>query len=169
MTNCDMCGKNVEEIFESIIEGSMLKVCNACSSYGKVVSVKKINTENKKEKLKLSEQLKKSLNETYIDSIVVDYNNIIKEAREKKGLKQDELAKIAGERESVIQNLESKKLELNLGLARKLESILSVILVEKSENRLYENKINLKDGALTIGDLLDIKKKEHANKKTTGY
>ena len=84
-------------------------------------------------------------------------------------MKQDELAKIAGERESVIQNLESKKLELNLGLARKLESILSVILVEKSENRLYENKINLKDGALTIGDLLDIKKKEHANKKTTGY
>ncbi len=146
------------DYYEAIIEGSLLNACISCSKFGKIVNVKKLEREEKKEKFRLSEQLKKNLRERFIDNIVPDYNLRVKRARENKSLKQEELAKFIGVKESVIHNIESKKLEPGVDIAKKLENFLDIVLIEKIENKEPEKKIDLKSNGLTIGDLLRIKK-----------
>ncbi len=158
MVNCDLCGREVMDYYEAIIEGSLLNVCVYCSKFGKIVNVKKLGEGEKKEKFRLSEQLKKNLRERFIDNIVSDYNLRVKGAREGMGLKQEELAKSISVKESVIHNIESKRLEPSDDIAKKLENFLNIVLIEKIENKEPEKNIDLKFDGLTIGDLLKLKK-----------
>lgn len=159
MTSCDLCGREIEDYYEVVIEGSMLKVCISCSKFGNVVNVRKIEKEEKKEKFKLSEQLRKNVKELSIESIVNDYNLRIKKAREEKGLKQEELAKSIGVKESVIHSIESRKIEPSIDIAKRLENFLNIVLIEKISNINEERKIDFKNTELTIGDLLKFKQK----------
>ena len=150
MPNCDMCGRE-GNLNQAIVEGSLLNVCDNCARFGKVILIKKAVKEIKHDK-------KPTRRTTELINIIVeDYPKEIKEAREKQGLKQEELAKKINEKESLIHKLETGHLQPTILIARKLEKVLNIKLIE-----LYEEQhegLNFKDAAVTIGDLVRLKHK----------
>lgn len=159
---CDMCSSQ-EKTYKIEVEGSILNVCEKCASFGKVV--RKIIPEmpEKKQKQvqkaakKLAEEKSKKETET-MQVITPNFSLIIRKAREKLGLKQEELAKKIAEKESVIHKLESGSIIPAIPLARKLEKFLRISLVETIEVDSPEtsDKRSSSEG-LTLGDLIRIK------------
>jgi len=88
--------------------------------------------------------------------VVPDYDVKVKKAREEQGLTQEVLAKLVGEKLSVIKRIEMGKLKPSLDLARKLEKALKVRLVEepKTAKPIQQPRPRLE---LTLGDVAVIK------------
>ncbi|MAG47727.1 TIGR00270 family protein [archaeon] len=154
MGNCEMCGKKLGDYFEVVVEGTMLDVCEHCSQFGNIVNEKK-----EVEEKHVVKEKPESVVEESVESMIENYNKVVKEARENKGLKQEDLAKHIGEKESVIQNIESKKLEPNMDVARKLEKFFNINLVEKLESKRLTKSLDFKDSEITIGDLIKVNKR----------
>src|SRR3989344_2651043 len=152
--SCELCGREVEEFVSAVIEGSTLQVCSNCSKFGQVVERKgKIN-------VKPIKQVKRSELDD-IEFIVPKYSALIKEARERKGLTQEELAKNINEKVSLIHQVESGHMKPDLNLALKIGKYFEIRLVEKYvEADVKELQIDFKNKNLTIGDLIKFKKNE---------
>jgi len=148
MRGCEICGKNFDNLEKAIVEGVMMNVCHDCSKFGKVIPVRKPLIEPKRIIPVHTREI--------VEDIVTDYAEVIKKARERKGLKQEEVAKNVAEKESVIQKVENGSLKPSFILARKLEQFFGVKLIEVDESK-KEVSLNLTDSSLTIGDLLKIK------------
>lgn len=148
---CDMCGKE-DAKFEVEIEGTRMSVGDTCSKYGKVLRTLGPKTviapKNSQRLTPVKDQI--------IQLIDSNYANIIKTAREKKGLKQEEVAKKISEKESVIHNIESGRREPRLDLARKLEKFFGIILVKEHHEEKY-SKTASKDLGMTVGDMISVK------------
>ena len=153
---CDMCGA---DSFLSLtkVEGTTLKLCKNCSKYGTVI--RKIYPEEKKEPLASVKFVKKTDVDEMEQMIVSDYAEVIKKAREKKGIKQEDFAKEINEKESVIHHLETAKMKPNITLAKKLEHFLGITLIEEVELQDHRNfSSNKKAEILTLGDVIKIRK-----------
>lgn len=150
MTNCEMCGKG-GELVDAIVEGTMMQVCLECSKHGNVIAVNQPVVEKQIER-KVEEETRTE----YIDMIVENFAEKIKKARERKGLKQEDLARSIAEKESVIHQLEVGKLKPSFKLAKKLSVFLNIDLIESVAQKMSsQNKpINFKNKDITIGDLL---------------
>jgi putative transcription factor len=151
---CDMCGKE-GSLVDAIVEGSMLKVCSECSKHGVVVVGQKEEKQEEVREIPVTVEPTKQGEE--IDVIINNYSQIIKVAREKKGLTQEELAKDIGEKESVIVGVESGNMKPDFKLAGKLNIYLKINLIEKAEKvdfKKDKKDIDFKDKTVTIGDLL---------------
>ena len=145
---CDLCGKEHDDLVDAVIEGSMVSVCLECSKHGSVVTINQAVVDKKIER-------KQDLDQKYVDIIRDDFSVIIKKSREKKGLTQDDLAKNIAEKASVIHQLESGNLKPSLRLAKKLEVFLTISLVETvKQDRKIQKSINFRDRAVTVGDLM---------------
>ena len=149
--NCDLCGKVDERLNRALIEGVELNVCNDCSRFGKVLgSVKKFAKEHlRKEKLQEKEEK--------VELLVEDYHDIIKKGRELMGLSQKDFASRLNEKESVVHKIETGAFEPQLELAKRLEKILGVKLVEEIEEKHEPIKKKREEG-FTIGDFIKTKK-----------
>ena len=159
---CDMCS-SPEAVYRIELEGSLLNVCERCASYGRVISKIRVE-ETPKKKIKKADisketQAKTEKESETLQTIVPNYAQLIKDKREKIGLKQKELAKKIAEKESVVHKLESGRMKPDIALARKLEKFLKIRLVEEVElsdvNLNSEKKQGLTD-TLTIGDLIKL-------------
>jgi putative transcription factor len=74
------------------------------------------------------------------------------------GWSREDLAEKVYEKVSVIGRVESGKMVPDIKLARKLEKILNVSLLEKVEDENLEDKGPQKIRGATIGDIAFIKK-----------
>jgi putative transcription factor len=154
---CEMCGAQ-GNTFKANIEGAELVVCQGCAKYGKIISRVKAPVKGKKSvRVQQQEQPIEKLKSEIIQVIVDDYAEIIRKARGKLGLKQKEFALKIAEKESLVQNIESAKLIPSINLARKLERFLKIKLVDRHEET-HDKKYKSSKVALTIGDMLSIKK-----------
>lgn len=150
-----MCGSE-GRLLKAEIEGTVLNVCQNCRKYGKVVSTpRKPNFAQKGSFRK--PRVQKEKEEEPMELVKSNYNDLIKKGREKLGLRQKELATKMAERESVIQKIESGHQKPSLVLAKKFERFLKVKLIEtyQEEKKAYQSSKR----ALTIGDIIKIKKK----------
>lgn len=153
---CDMCGSESDSLCRAIIEGVELTVCRPCSKYGKFLGpVSAAEAEKKQTKEKAKPKLPEK---EIIELIVKDYSKLIKDKREKLGLKQKELAQKIAEKESIIHKLESGNFTPSLTLARKLERFLKIRLVEQHEE-VPSIQPKTKPGTLTIGDFVKVRKR----------
>lgn len=146
---CDLCGKEVQ-LFETIVEGTKLTVCSKCSDFGNVV--KKVGASDEEEfrrKVVPVSSERKKINERIVD----DFSELIKCAREKRRMKQKEVAMKIAEKESLIHHIEQGKYRPNIELAHKLEKFFGITLVEKYEEKEYKSSPNVSEG-LTLGDLM---------------
>ena len=146
---CELCGKHAV-LAEAVIEGTFLSVCKNCLNFGTAVVVPhKEITKGVPRKIIVDQE---------IEIVTSKYALLIKDAREKLGLKQEELAQRISERESVMHRLESGMLKPTLDLARKLENSLGIKLIEKYREE-KSKVLDLSDSSLTIGDILKTKRK----------
>jgi putative transcription factor len=74
------------------------------------------------------------------------------------GWSREDLAEKVYEKVSVIGRVESGKMVPDIKLARKLEKILNVSLLEKVEDENLEDKGSQRIRGATIGDIAFIKK-----------
>ena len=147
-----MCGKK-DISFVASIEGTELNVCSDCAKFGKITR-RIMPAEVQQIKIK---KIEKEPEEEIIENIVEGYGKLIKEAREKLGLNQEDFGKKVNEKVSVIHSLESEHHEPNIDLAKKLEKLLKIKLVkeEKLEKVSFGKSVS---GQITIGDIIKIKK-----------
>jgi len=127
---CDLCGAT-KNLVRAKIEGTELIVCQECAKFGTILGPIKTKPEKVKKRKEEKKQIIKPSIEEEILIINPNYPTIIKKAREKLGLKQSELAKLIREKESVVHKLETGELEPSIKLAKKLEHILKIKLIEQ--------------------------------------
>lgn len=150
MSNCELCGFN-PAVFEAEIEGTTMKVCTECARFGKVKgksNVKIILEEKKKIEYKDPEY-----------QFVTGFGSLVKNAREKLGLKQEEMAKKLNERESLLHQIESEHIKPRIDTAKKIEKVLHIHIVdeikENPDNDIQKNIPPTKTGAMTLGDMME--------------
>ena len=96
----------------------------------------------------------------YVESeLIEDYSRVIKDAREKVKLSQQDLAMKAKEKLSVIQKIEIGKMEPPIPLSRELEHILHVkLLVPRDEVEVSVTSLKQTDTrGVSIGDIAVVK------------
>jgi len=144
MKTCELCGKSTDKLYKVYIEGTILNVCKDCLKYGKPVD------ENgniiKENKLEIKEIVGEVVDE--------NYNKILIKYREEHKLKQEDMAKLLGIKESLYKSIENKKIIPDINLAKKIEKILGIKITKKE---VLTEKINNKDNKnyITVGDILE--------------
>lgn len=164
---CETCGKHFIEGKRVRIEGYVSVVCNDCARYGQVVGEVRPHVEPPKPKPaakqipaaapSLSKVLEEELSQPVLKE---DYAKLIKDAREKKGLKMEDFAKMLNEPESLIHRIEQGRFEPGDSLAHRIESRLRIKLFEKSSSVLSGGGGRGAGKDLTLGDVVVVKKKE---------
>jgi len=155
MAICEMCG--VEgRLFDVIVEGSVLSVCERCKGYGAAIDI-----EPKKEASLVSKRKvkRKIFVEEPVDFVIESAGRVVKDARERRELTQAQLAGMVGVKESVIHKVETSLMKPDLATAKKLERILDVKIIEDYKDPESKVQFNLDDENITIGDLIRFKKK----------
>lgn len=152
--SCELCGKE-QPLVKADVEGSILSVCKECVSFGKRVT----STARQLPNTLLTQ--KKSSYQTVpeiTEEIVEDAGEKVKNAREKRGMTQEELARKLAEKESIVQKIESGTFSPNLELAKKIERALHIVLTERIQEEIPIADEGKKSTGFTIGDLLAKKK-----------
>ena len=143
---CELCGKE-GPVVNAIVEGTQMAVCPPCGKFGSIVQ---------KPVARFVQKQAVSTPETP-EVVVSDYAQIIRQAREKSGMTQKEFAMRLSEKESIIHKIENGQFVPPIHMARKLEKLLHVKLVEMEEEEKTE-KAQKAPGPLTIGDIINLKK-----------
>lgn len=162
MAMCEMCGKE-GSLSKVTVEGALLDLCQACSKFG----VKQGgNRHHGKDKKIFINKRRYDAPESN-DKIVDDFASIIKNKREELNLKQIELAKKLSEKESLVHKLEAGGMRPPFALAKKLQKLLGIKLIEKiddgSNDKDKEDNKSFKKGSpnsagFTLGDFIKKKK-----------
>jgi len=149
---CELCGKD-SDLVVAMVEGIQLRVCAKCGSFGKVLRRDIPQAARAK-------QAPAKREPEIIEHVVSDYAQRIRAAREKQGLTQEEFAKKIMQKESLLHKLETSTFEPQIELARKLERILGITLVEaREEVSAAMAKTEPRSEGMTIGDILKAKLK----------
>ncbi|MBS7642616.1 MAG: multiprotein bridging factor aMBF1 [Candidatus Bathyarchaeia archaeon] len=161
MPICELCGRKASRTVKIEIEGALIDVCSECASKAKARVLREIkkNYTTAKSKPSTSSNIRRDDISVELESRVLrqDYGRVIKEAREKQGLRIEDLARIIGEKSSVIQRIEAGKLKPDSDLARRLEKVLKISLFEATPPRAYASRlIGESEFNLTVADVLGV-------------
>lgn len=168
---CEICGKPIEgKPIRTKIDGSVLEVCKECSKFGRVQKDtplerkfvsrnKKGNKPNKSRPQGNNQNLQRRRREEPMDELVEDFNTIVRKARESKGWTREELGAKIYEKVSVINRIESGKMEPDVKLAKKLEKTLNITLIEKYDDMDLDSFRSSASGPNTLGSIVKIKRR----------
>jgi putative transcription factor len=141
MSECEICGAKATR--KTKIDSAVLNVCDKCVGFGKEITVPKIV------------EFKKVLPVIDIGNPVKsDFNILIRNARDRMKLTQDDLAKRLSEKLSIIKRVEDGW-EPSPALISKLEKFFNIKLTEEVEERTASKKRGKEK--LTIGDIVEIR------------
>ena len=144
---CEVCGSPLRASPNRVeIDGAIMVVCNNCARLGKqigpgapVVSVisNRVQRVNRPMRPSAAQSAFRTMAQRPTEEefeVDPEYNLLIRQAREKLGLSQDQLGNLLNEKPSVIRMVESKKLKPDITLTRKLMHELKInLLVSLSE------------------------------------
>ena len=131
MTECEICGVEIKKGHARYIQigTSKLRVCEACARYGTAV----VEPENKNSSSLLARKGNlhhkgMDIEIEELDMDMDDYGRKVKEAREKAGLKQEELAKMINEKHSLLRKIENNAITPTEEVRMKIERVLKPYL-----------------------------------------
>ena len=168
MRICEVCGREIiGPAYLARIEGAELVVCSECviyaSSYRRLRRGERARrqvaqraqrpTRLQKARAPLSTRVEHAVRLELVEG----FGQKIRAAREARGLTQEELGKMIGEKASVISRIEAGKMEPDIALARKLEHALGLKLlveVEEKARAVMRSAGPRTGGGLTLGDIL---------------
>ncbi len=166
---CEICGREVpdERMCRTVVvEGVTLKVCPSC--YNRLVKQGRITSPQKEvrrrpvpskpvshKKWSRARISRRILEEEY--EIVEDYADRIRRARQRMGWSQAVLAQKVREKANVIKRIEAGRLKPSIELARRLEKILGITLLEPIVDESPSTS-GSKEDYYTIGDFIRFKK-----------
>ena len=144
---CEICGKR-KASFVVEIEGAKLYACHVCAKGGKIIG--KLGHKEEKKKVKEIEEVVVERTE----DIVEDYADKIRRARQKMNIELEELAKMLNEKESFLRHIEKGEMIPTIKLAKKLEKVLHIKLVEEVVRTLSTSTTPKKE-EFTLADYLE--------------
>jgi putative transcription factor len=139
---CEMCGKNVPKTQKVLVEGTVLLLCDSCAKFGKILDppkseAKPVIIERPQSRAVISyvpkqkrQPVKKATDQDDL-FIAPEYAQIIREAREKLAWTQEDLAAKLLEKRNVLAKVERGELQPDMKLARKIERLLDIKIIEK--------------------------------------
>ena len=153
---CEICGKKViGKPIRTKIDNSIMLTCNDCSKFGKV---QREPPQPQRPGRAPAGRRRSYRSQEPTQEVVEDFHKLIREAREKKGWSREELGEKIYEKVSEINRLESGKMVPDLKLARKMEKILKITLLEKTDQAQMDDLNAAHMRKATIGDIARIKK-----------
>lgn len=170
MPTCEVCGREVNSVQEVTLEGAKLLTCSRCAKLGQPVR-----------KLQSAPGLPRPTSPAYVPSEgtrtpaprrepirprgaereivpVENFAALVRKAREQRGLSHKEVARLLNERESVIAKLETGKMTPTTNLARRIERLFKLTLLEEAES--LEALPSKSSSTTTFGDIVEIRKKK---------
>ena len=175
MPQCEMCGADEASLTTTKVEGAELELCSSCTDFG--TEVRDESTGSGGGKYSTSSSTGKSSSSSGssggssgssgssggstrprdmfddMDEIATDYDDQIRNARESRGLSQEELADQLNEKASLIRKLERGDTLPTDEVQRKLERELDVSLVE-GESVEDADWDGGDSGTMTLGDVV---------------
>ena len=158
---CDICGaKIVGRPYIALVDGVEMVLCASCylklsrSGRAKLIRIGELSEGEEKTK-RIRRRRKYKV--TY--EVVEDYADKITSARIKKGLSLKELAQKLRISENMLRKIEQGRFKPNIDLARKMESILSIKLLEPTEEP-EDVEFEKKEELPTLGDIVVIRRDE---------
>jgi putative transcription factor len=138
---CEICGSPLRTPNRVEIDGAVMVVCDNCARLGRKVGAaiappvsvisNRVTRPNPAQNALRTMAQRPTEEEFELDP---EYHLLIRQAREKLGLPQEQLGKLINEKPSVIRMVESKKLKPDITLTRKLMHELKInLLVPLSE------------------------------------
>ncbi len=148
-----MCGKGEVNVIAHI-EGVELSVCQNCAKYGKILRIIRADIPQSKQGRAHYQGQREG---EQIEMVVEDFGSRIRQKREQLKLTQQEFAKMLNEKESAIHHLENGSQRPSLDMAKRLERVLKIKLVE-IEKEVVQEKVKSKSDSFTLGDFIKVKK-----------
>ncbi len=145
---CEICGRR-KAAFLVEIEGAKLYACAVCAKGGKIIG----KLSQKEEKVK---SIDKNIEEVVVErteDIVDDYADRIRKARQRMNIELKDLAKMLNEKESFLKHIERREMIPTIKLAKKLEKVLHIKLVEEVVRTLSTSS-GAKKEEFTLADYL---------------
>ncbi|NAT10832.1 TIGR00270 family protein [ANME-1 cluster archaeon AG-394-G06] len=125
MTECEVCGAEIKGAAQYVVIGdSKLRVCKACAHYGTVVVENKNVRAGPMAHAKANSRLYEQMDHDLEVEVEEDYGRKLKEAREKAGLKQTELANRINEKQSLVRKIENEEIVPSDEVMRKITRVL---------------------------------------------
>ncbi len=143
MSDCELCGAKNGNM-KARVEGAVLSVCEKCVSMGQEVATQTVRPVVRP---------KRSMPDELELNFKQDAPKIIRQAREKRGLNQVQLAEKISEKVSFVQRIEEGWTP-PIATARKLEKFLGISLMESVEIGQFKAKSQKKQ--LTMGDVAEV-------------
>ncbi len=149
MPNCELCGKDTP-LVSADIEGADLEVCMNCAQHGTIK--RKPSLDHFPSRVRLPELPE--------EVVVSNFASTLRGVREKRGMTQEDFAKLLREKESMLVKWESGLLQPEVAVAKKIGKILglSFVELEKAEPLPRQQQ---KNDVLTLGDVvIKVRKKK---------
>ena len=151
---CELCGRD-GECRPAVVDGVKMMLCPGCMRHGEPVKVvsetptaiqRPIMDRIKKPRIR---DVYKGMNK----ELVSGWNELIKNARKKKGLSREELGFKIGERIVTIAKIENGDLRPSDKMVSKLEKELGITLIEEVR-RVPTGSTGSRSDGLTLGDFI---------------
>jgi len=137
-----------------------MNVCADCARFGKVVARK---AAPKKEEMKAVAQRQRRIEKApeIVESVIPEFYKKIRQKREQMGLKQEDFSKMLSIKESMLHKMEIGEFIPAIALAKRIEHILEIKIVEQVEEKPeHAAALRKADEAMTIGDMVKIREKK---------
>ncbi|RDD52750.1 helix-turn-helix domain-containing protein [Nanoarchaeota archaeon NZ13-N] len=136
---CEICGTG-KASKRVIIEGAWVWICEKCARELKVENIEKGEK-------KIKNQIKESRR---VEEYLIDdkFYEKLRKYRESRKLKQKDMAKILGIKESLYKNLEEGRIKPSIEMAKRIEKLIgeSIIIreeiIEKGENKNFKPRVS---------------------------
>jgi len=146
---CELCGNSIQTPKNVIVDGSIFNVCLSCSKRGKPYEPNQPSKKTFSTKKGFIPVPQKKPIRSYPKTIQIidekvlrpDFGTIIREARMKKGITQENVANQISEKITLYKKIETGGIKPNEILSKKLERVLGIQLYEN----LVENNENEDD------------------------
>ncbi|MHA1594956.1 MAG: multiprotein bridging factor aMBF1 [Candidatus Baldrarchaeia archaeon] len=171
--SCEICGaKIVGKRYEIFVEGSKLIVCEKCAKYGSVKPTRPKRLEPAQRNSPVPSVSRRSSTMVsrargkYEDifqeyELVEGYGRMVKEAREKLGWTQEDLAREIMEKESLIKKIEREEIIPPPNVVKKLERVLNIKLTVPPSEIPADMTVTPKSPpTLTIGDVVIVRRRK---------
>jgi len=151
---CELCGKTCDCKAASI-DGVIMMLCPSCIKHGEIVQITKPSTPTQKPLLdRIKKPPVKDIYKDMTKELVSNWNELIKKAREKKGLKREELGFKIGERTVTISKIENGDLRPSDKVIEKIEKELGIKLFEEVSETSTKISTSSSTSRLTLGDFI---------------
>ena len=152
---CELCGNEHSFCRSAIVDGVEMMLCQNCVKHGKISKEIKSTNSNLQNRIlsRIKRQKEKDVYKDMNRELVNNFGDLIKIAREKRGLSREKLGFNIGERTVTIAKIEKGDLRPSDKIAEKLEKELSITLFEEVKE-ISASSTSSHSSGLTLGDFV---------------